>query len=116
MPTMNDTLAAANVPTDLPSIELIGACRAIRPPAQTVEEERGLLRHYFASVQLRTDPHVDLERRVELVRPGHLALDDLLRRIDLVLGSLEQELVVHGQDEPGTHVGRAHRGSEASRP
>ena len=36
VPTMNDRLAAANVPTDLPSIELIGACIAIRPPAMTV--------------------------------------------------------------------------------
>ena len=41
VPTMNDTLAAANVPTDLPSIELIGACIAISPPAKTVRRSAG---------------------------------------------------------------------------
>ena len=45
------------------------------------------------------DAHVDRERRIQRVRADHLLADEVAHRGHLGLGHLEQQLVVHLEDE-----------------
>ena len=46
--------------------------------------------------------NVDGERRIERERAAHLRAYEFLDRRDLVVGNLEQQFIVHRQDESGT--------------
>src|SRR5213592_4014749 len=46
------------------------------------------------------DAHVDGQLGIEVVRAAHLGVDELAHLRDLRLRNLEQELVVHLEDEP----------------
>src|SRR3954469_18842677 len=47
------------------------------------------------------EPDVHRERRIERIGAAHLLADELAHRTDLGLRHLEEQLVVHLQDEPG---------------
>src|SRR5436190_11879820 len=109
-PMANDTDAAAKVPIDLPSIELLGACMPTRPPATTVAEAASTV----PSTLLRLKPvssHSDVhaKRWVELECSRHLAADYVARVLRLALGPLEEELVVDLEDELGLEAGLPER-------
>src|SRR5688500_2614935 len=93
-PIANETDAAANVPTDFPRVELIGACSATRPPATTVARTGNHFSTLFGLEPVDACPHVHLERWIHLEGVSHLAADDLRRLIHLVPGRLEEQLVV----------------------
>ena len=82
VPTANEIEAAANVPTCLPSIELIGACSATQPPATAMSATGDALIH-AASSQFVARRGIDHQRRVHLERARHLAHDDLATRARL---------------------------------
>src|ERR671914_188933 len=67
------------------------------PPG--VDEARPL-RLRFVPILADTDVHS--QRRIEVVGAAHLRAHELACVRDLGLGNLEQELVVHLQDEAGT--------------
>src|SRR3954469_6820174 len=88
VPTMNEIVAAANVPTAPPSFELIGGCIATSIPA-AAERRRAIplvTRSRAASLRgqpVVADAGVHPERRVERIRLRHLAHHDLARGLDL---------------------------------
>src|SRR5215211_8741113 len=129
VPTANEIDAAGMLPTALPRPALIGACSAMKPPANTVARTTsGVLsirtstagaqpgcrpgKHRRSGVSLGLQPvaaarDVDLERRIELEGTRHLPPDDLRGPLGLGLGRLEQQLVVDLQHEPGLQPGVA---------
>src|SRR5947209_20039621 len=107
VPTKNEIVAAANVPTSRPRRELIGGCIATSIPANA-ESSSATPRATRASLRCQpvvADADVDGQRRIELVGARHLALDDLRRLLDLRLGRLEQQLVVDLEHERGRQPG-----------
>src|SRR4051812_37865373 len=101
-PIANETEAAAKVPIDLPSTELIGACMPTRPPATTVADAASSV----LSTLLRLKPvpaHADVhaQSRIQVERSRHLAADYVAGPLGLVLGPLEQQLVVDLEHQPG---------------
>src|SRR3954471_12797462 len=103
VPIKNDTNAAWKVPICLPSSELIGACRAIRPPVMAVmmtAVPRSMPGVLLGFEPVRPDARVDGQRRVEVGGAHHLAADDLASRVHLRDRALEQQLVVDLEDQP----------------
>src|SRR4051812_559004 len=109
VPTMNEIVAAANVPTAPPSFELIGGCMATSIPAQA--ERRRAMPLVIARAawprrppgagrrgrrSLRRQPvvahaRVHAQRRVQRVCLRHLADHDLARGVHLGQWRLEQQ-------------------------
>src|SRR3954453_11930782 len=109
-PMAKETDAAAKVPIDFPSTELIGACIPTRPPATTVAvTARTVLSTLFRLKPVPPDSDVHAQRRIEVERSRHLAADYVAGALGLVLGSLEEELVVNLEDELGRQARLAQR-------
>ncbi len=73
---------------------------------------------YFRLGPVLADPDLDGQWRVEVVGADHLRPDELANVFDLGVRDLEQELVVHLEDEPSPGVPRpvAAGGCGSSRP
>src|SRR5438094_5102332 len=101
-PIANETETAAKVPTDLPSIELIGACMPTRPPATTVAVAASTVLSTLLRLKpIGSHPDVHAQRGIELECSRHLAADYVAGVLGLVVGPLEQELVVDLEHELG---------------
>ena len=59
------------------------------------------MRSALRFVPVVADADVDGQRRVERIGAAHLLADEIAHGRSLHLGDLEQELVVHLEDEPG---------------
>src|SRR3954447_22243364 len=103
VPTMNEIVAAANVPTAPPSLELIGGCMATSIPAAAerrraiplvIAREAGRVRPSLRRQPVVAHARVHAQRRVQRVCLRHLAHHDLARGIHLGQWRLEQQLVV----------------------
>src|SRR4051812_25493715 len=109
-PIANETEAAANVPIDLPSTELIGACIPTRPPATTVAAAASTVLSTLLRLKpVPADADVHTERRVEVIGGCHFAADYVAGALGLALRTLEQQLVVDLEHELGGHTGLAQR-------
>src|SRR3954471_826625 len=101
-PIANETEAAANVPTDLPSIELIGACIPTRLPATTVAAAASTVLSTLLRLKpVVADADVNAQGRIEVVGRRHLPADYVGGALGLVLRPLEEQLVVDLEHELG---------------
>src|SRR4051794_36421097 len=109
-PIANETEAAAKVPIDLPSTELIGACIPTSPPATTVAVTASTVLSTLLRLKpVPADADVHAQRRIEVERSRHLPADYVAGALGLVLRSLEEQLVVDLEHQPGRETGLAER-------
>src|SRR4051794_9832757 len=99
-PIANDTEAAAKVPIDLPSIELIGACIPTRPPATTVAAAaRTVLSTLLRLKPVPAHTDVDTQLRIQVESSSHLLDHYCASTLGLILRPLEEQLVVDLENE-----------------
>ena len=119
VPMANDTSAACQVPTALPSMELIGAWSAIEAArARGQHDGQAAVHAYFASSQFGPMPASTASGGSSSHAATHLA-HTISRARSASLGrALEQQLVVDLEDQPRLQPGLGERvvGSAPSPP
>src|SRR5688500_16607606 len=110
-PIVNAAIVACSPPTERPSSEFSGAWSASVPPI-AVASASATPRSISGSLggePVRPDPCVDHPRRIQVGGADHLGRGDLGGLLRLLLGPLEQQLVVDLQDHPRREPGGRQR-------